>query len=130
MGTLTATSNTKKTISGLKASLNATKQPANSRIACDILGEPSATDLAQLYCSAPESALHREDLLESARIQLSKYDLDEDELDRIVPVLARTLHMLIEQNGGKHLASKREIEIERQVLDWCGCQDPSYLEHG
>jgi len=87
----------------------------------DILGEPSATDLAQLYTAWPESALHREDLLESARVQLCKYGLESDELDRVAPVLARTLHMLIEQNEGKPLADGRKLEIERQALEWCGC---------
>jgi hypothetical protein len=94
------------------------------------LGEPTATDLAQLYCSWPESTLRREDLLESARVQLSKYDLEEYELDRIVPVLARTLHMLVEQNGGKPLADERKLEIERQVLEWCGCNKDLGIEIG
>jgi hypothetical protein len=93
-------------------------------IMCELLGEPSVTDLAVLYCAWPESALQREDLLEAARVQLSKYDLESEDLDRIAPVLARTLHMLIEQNGGRPLADGRELEIERQVLEWCGCQDP------
>src|ERR1017187_806457 len=93
-------------------------------VICDVLGEPSVTDLAQLYCAWPESALHREDMFEAARVQLSKYDLEPEELNRIAPVLARTLHMLVEQNGAKPLAEGRELEIEKQVLEWCGCKNP------
>jgi len=114
-------SSTKVTPSASKCSLAKNRLAGKRSIAVGQSGIPSVTALAQFYCGEPESALHREDLLESARLDLSKYDLESDDLDRTIPVLARTLHMLMEQNGGKPLADERKLEIERQVLAWCGC---------
>lgn len=65
--------------------------------------------------------MHREDLIELARAELGKYDLTPDQLEEAAPILAKSLHMRIEQNGGKPLDDSLTAEIERQVLEWCGC---------
>ena len=76
--------------------------------------------LAEFYCGEPESLIAKEELLEQARRALIKYDLEKNDLEIAAPILARTLHMLIEQNGGKSLTPERMAEIERHILDWCG----------
>ena len=76
--------------------------------------------LASLFCVEPESELRREELIELARISLGKYDLEPEELDEAAPLLARALHMRIEQNGGHPLDVSHTLELERQVLEWCG----------
>src|ERR1041385_2506355 len=81
--------------------------------------------LANLWRAEPESSLRREDLIELARAELGKYDLTPDELDDAAPMLAKSLHMRIEQNGGRPLDDSLKQEIERQVLEWCGCIHPS-----
>jgi hypothetical protein len=79
--------------------------------------------LAKLWRTEPESSLHREDLIEIARAELGKYDLTPDELDEAAPMLAKSLHMRLEQNGGQPLDETLKFDIERQVLDWCGCMN-------
>lgn len=81
----------------------------------------SLAALAKYYLTPPESAFHREDLIEHARIALGKYDLTPEELDEAAPLLARALHMRIEQNGGRDLDDEHKQVIEHQVLEWCGC---------
>jgi len=76
--------------------------------------------LAQLYNSPPSSHLVREELLEDARGALLQYELAEDEMEIAAQALARTLHMLVEQHGGKQLEPHHMEEVTRHVLDWCG----------
>jgi hypothetical protein len=86
--------------------------------------------LAKLWRAEPESSLQREDLIEIARAELGKYDLTPDELDEAAPMLAKSLHMRIEQNGAAPLDEPLKQEIERQVLEWCGCiHSPSPAPH-
>ena len=77
--------------------------------------------LAKLWRTEPESSLHREDLIELARAELGKYDLTPEQLDEAAPMLAKALHMRLEQNGGQPLDDSLRTDIERQVLEWCGC---------
>ena len=87
-------------------------------------GAPDAISvmaLASLYNSEPRPAVKREELLEHARVLLAKYDLEAHELNEAAPILAQTLCMLIEQNGGRDLDEQLKRKVERNVLEWCGC---------
>jgi hypothetical protein len=96
-----------------------------AKIACNPKAqEIDIAALAEYYCGQPESLIAKEELLEHARRALAKYELDENDLEIATPVLARTLHMLVEQNGGKSLSPERMMQIERHILDWCVCPTP------
>ncbi len=81
--------------------------------------------LAQFYNSPPSSNILREELLEEARRALVDYELAEADLEIAAQTLAKTMHMLVEQHGGKTLEPELKAELVRHVLDWCGIQCPS-----
>jgi hypothetical protein len=87
---------------------------------CAAFRKPEIAALAHLYWSPPGSDIVREDLIERARLALSKYDLEPSQIDELAPHLASAMHMLIEQNGGKSLPEDYEREIEYHVLKWHG----------
>ena len=76
--------------------------------------------LTARFCTEPESTITKEDLVENARTSLERYSLEREQLDKAAPMLARALHMRIEQNGGKDLNAALKREIEKHVLIWCG----------
>jgi hypothetical protein len=81
--------------------------------------------LAQLYNSPPASHIARAELQEQARLALMKYELAEDELAIASDSLARSMHLLLEQHGLKKLEPKHMVELERDVLNWCGLTHPA-----
>lgn len=84
-----------------------------------LLQHPDIAALACYYWAPPSSVMERDYLLERARLALVRYDLDAEEMEEAVPMLAAALHMLIEQNGGTPLPTDYEREIECHVIGWC-----------
>lgn len=76
--------------------------------------------LSQLYNSPPASHIARENLLDEARLAMMKYELAEDDREIAADSLARSMHMLLEQQGLKKLAPERMALLEHDVLNWCG----------
>ena len=84
--------------------------------------------LAQLYNSPTASHVAREELLEEARRALTKYDLAEVDQEIAAQELARTMHMLVEQQGHP-ITPEHKADLERRVLEWCGvCGRPDESE--
>lgn len=76
--------------------------------------------LAEIYNSPPGSRILKEELLEEARRALMEYELAEEDMEIAAHTLARTMHMLVEQRGGKSLEPEHKAELVHHVLDWCG----------
>ena len=76
--------------------------------------------LAAAYHEPLVSSFNRQALLEEARLALTKYELAEDELEIAADSLAKTMQMLLEQDGIRHFPPQRMAALERDVLDWCG----------
>jgi hypothetical protein len=83
--------------------------------------------LAKLYNAPPASRFDREELLQQARTALMKYELAEDELAIAADSLAHSIHMLLDQHGLKKLEPKQMLELEQDVLSWCGLRNPAVL---
>ncbi len=81
--------------------------------------------LAALYNSPTNSPVAHEYLLEEARQAMSKYELPQADLEIGADLLARAMHMLVEQRGLKKLPPERMAELERDVLDYCGLCSPT-----
>jgi hypothetical protein len=80
--------------------------------------------LAELYNAPPASHFDREELLQQARTALMKYELAEDELAIATNSLAHCMHMLLDQHGLKRMEPKQMLELEQDVLNWCGLRYP------
>jgi|GEM_PF-6981642 len=79
--------------------------------------------LADLYNSPPTSHIAREDLLEEARCMLARYELSPEDLEPAAHTLAKAMHMLVEQRGGKNLEPRPKAELIQHVLAWHGLGD-------
>ncbi len=76
--------------------------------------------LAALYNSPTNSPVAHEYLLEEARRAMSKYELPQADLEITSDLLARAMHMLIEQRGLEKLPPESMAELEQDVLDYSG----------
>ena len=87
---------------------------------CTMFDHMDIVSLAQIYNSPMPSPIAHEDLLDVARTALLKYELAEYEFEIAADSLARSMHMLLEQQGVKKLTPKHMAALEKEVIEWCG----------